>query len=151
VLAGSTSLSRRLAGVLHAGIDTMAPYHDFAATFIKVAIDPRSPLSPFSDESAGSRDQSVALFTDVLRGSRSDMDDRVREELPGLLWLAYLGLALFWVHDSSPDQARTHRLIDAAVPLLVRMLKLTRIPVLRSPVTDLLALIRGLRDGDPRA
>jgi AcrR family transcriptional regulator len=151
VLAGSTSLSRRLAGVLHAGIDTMAPYHDFAATFIRVAIYPRSPLSPFSDESTGSRDQSVALFTDVLRGSRSDMDDRVREELPGLLWLAYLGLALFWVHDPSPGQARTHRLIDAAVPLLVRLLKLTRIPVLRSQVTDLLALIRGLRDGDPLA
>ena len=151
LLASSTSLSRRLAGVLHAGIDTMAPYHDFAATFIKVAIDPRSPLSPFSDESTGGRDQSVALFTDVLRGSRSDMDDRVREELPGLLWLAYLGLALFWVHDSSPGQARTHWLIDAAVPLLVRSLKLTRIPLLRSPVTDLLALIGGLRDGGLRA
>lgn len=146
LLARSSSLTRRLAGVLHAGIDTMAPYHDFAASFIKVAIDPRSPLSPFSDESTATRDQSVALFAEVLRGSKSEMDDRVRAELPELLWLAYMGLALFWVHDSSPDQARTHGLIDAAVPLLVQLLKLTRIPLARKPVTDLLGLIRGLRE-----
>src|SRR5262245_51362071 len=55
VLSASTSLARRLAGVLHAGFDTMAPYHDFAASFIKVTIDPGSPLSPFSEESAESR------------------------------------------------------------------------------------------------
>ena len=61
------------------------------------------------------------------------MDDRLREDLPELLWLAYLGLVLFWVYDSSPGQARTRQLIDAAVPLLVRTLKLTRIPVLRRP------------------
>jgi AcrR family transcriptional regulator len=145
LLGGTTSLARRLAGVLHAGIDTMTPYHDFAATFIKVAIDPTSPLSPFSPESVGSRAQSVALFRDVLEGSTTGMDDRLREELPELLWLAYLGLVLFWVYDSSPEQTRTRQLIDAAVPLLVRTLKLTRVPLLRPRTTELLAIVRGLR------
>jgi AcrR family transcriptional regulator len=145
VLAASTSLARRLAGVLHAGFDTMAPYHDFASSFIKVTIDPESPLSPFSDESADSRAQSIALFRDVLHGSATGMDERLREDLPELLWLAYLGLTLFWVYDSSLDQRRTHQLIDAAVPLLVRLLRLTRVPVLRGPTMDLLALVRLVR------
>jgi AcrR family transcriptional regulator len=145
LLAGTTSLARRLAGVLHAGIDTMTPYHDFAGTFIKVAIDPTSPLSPFSAESVGSRAQSVALFRDVIEGSTTAMDDRLREDLPELLWLAYLGLVLFWVYDSSAGQTRTRQLIDAAVPLLVRTLKLTRIPVLRPRTTELLAIVRSLR------
>jgi AcrR family transcriptional regulator len=111
VLSASTSLARRLAGVLHAGFDTMAPYHDFAASFIKVTIDPGSPLSPFSGESADSRAQSIALFRDVLHGSSTGMDERLREDLPELLWLAYLGLTLFWVYDTSHDQRRTHQLI----------------------------------------
>jgi hypothetical protein len=54
-------LTRRLAGVLHAGIDVTTPYHEFAGSFIKVAIEPGSPLSPFSAESAPSRALSVGL------------------------------------------------------------------------------------------
>jgi len=145
VLASSTSLARRLAGALHAGIDVMTPYHDFAATFIKVAIDPGSPLSPFSVESAQSRSDSVALFRDVVHGSRGGLDDGLRDELPELMWLAYLGLVLFWVYDASPGQARTRHLIDAAVPLLVRLLRLSRIAVLRRPMDELLGLIRSVR------
>ena len=40
---------------------------------------------------------SVELFREVVGGSATGMDDRLREELPELLWLAYLGLVLFWV------------------------------------------------------
>jgi hypothetical protein len=49
------------------------------------------------------------------------------------------------VYDSSPGQARTRILIDTAVALLVRLLKLTRVPLLRSPTTDILALLRSIR------
>jgi AcrR family transcriptional regulator len=79
VLAGSTSLHRRLAGVLHAGFDAMTPYHGFAGSFIKVAIEPGAPVSPFSTESADSRELSVALFRDVVDGATTGMDDRLRE------------------------------------------------------------------------
>jgi AcrR family transcriptional regulator len=145
VLSSSTSLARRLAAALHVGFDTMAPYHGFAASFIKVAIDPDSPLSPFSAESAPSREAAVRLFADIVDGSTTTMDDRLRGELPELLWLAYLGLTLFWIYDRSPDQTRTRALIDGVVPLLVRMLKLTRVPLLRAPTTHLLGLLRSLR------
>jgi AcrR family transcriptional regulator len=144
-LTGSTALTKRLAGVLHAGIDTLAPYHAFASSFIKVAIQPGSPLSPFSEESTATREMSLSLFRDVLRGSTTGMDDQLRVELPELLWLAYLALVLFWVHDSSAGQVRTRALIDAAVPLLVKLLRLTRLPVLRGPTAEVLALVRTVR------
>jgi AcrR family transcriptional regulator len=145
VLASTTSLTRRLAGVLHAGIDTLTPYHAFASSFIKVAIQPGSPLSPFSPESGPTRAVSIDLFREVLDGSGVGVDDRLRAELPELLWLAYLGLMLFWVHDASPRQARTRQLIDTAAPLLVKLLRLTRLPVLRSATADVLALVRAVR------
>src|SRR5262245_686563 len=145
VLAGTTSLTRRLSGVMHAGIDAMSPYHAFASSFIKVAIQPGSPLSPFSPESAPTRAVSIALFKEVLDGSGVGVDERLRAELPELLWLAYLGLVLYWVHDSSPGQARTRQLIDVAAPLFVKLLRLTRLPVPRTATADVLALVRVVR------
>lgn len=66
-------------------------------------------------------------------------------ELPHLLWLAYLGVTLFWVYDSSPGQARTRALIDSSVSLIVRLLRLARLPAVRSVVADLVGVVRGVR------
>jgi Tetracyclin repressor-like, C-terminal domain len=133
-------LGARLSGVLHAGVDTMTPYHGFAASFIKVAIEPGSPLSPFSAESKPARDDAIGLFADALGGAGTGVDPRLRAELPRLLWLGYLGVTLFWVHDGSPGQARTRALIDHATPLVPRLLRLARLPVARSTVRHLLDL-----------
>ena len=56
------------------------------------------------------------------------MDDELREELPELLWLLWMGVVLFWVHDSSPGCARTYRLIDRVVPLVDRLVGLSHLP-----------------------
>jgi AcrR family transcriptional regulator len=141
----ASGLTDRLAGVLHAGIDVMSPYHGFAGSFIKVAIEPGAAVSPFSAESGPARDASVALFEEVVRGADLRLDGRLRAALPELLWLGYLGVTLFWVHDSSPGQTRTRTLIDRAVPLLGRLLRMSRLPVLRSATGELLDLIEGLR------
>ncbi len=42
------------------------------------------------------------------QGSDVKVPKALRRELPELLWLMQMGLVLFWVHDSSPDQRRTH-------------------------------------------
>jgi AcrR family transcriptional regulator len=145
VLAGSTDFATRFAGVLHAGIRVNTPHHAFATSFFKVAADPDSPLSPFSTESEGAREASVALFRDVLDGSTIRVDPDLRAQLPELMWLAYMGVILYWVHDRSPDQHKTHLLIDRATPLVARLIGMSRWSMLR-PLTreglDLLAHLR---------
>lgn len=145
VLAGGTDFAERLRGVLHAGIDTMAPYHAFAATFFKTAAEPTSPLSPFSAESSPSRERMIALFAEVLSGSAAKVDPELRRDLPELLWLAYMGVILYWVHDRSPGQRKTRLLIDRWVPLADRLIGLSRLRVLRPVMRELLDLIRLLR------
>jgi AcrR family transcriptional regulator len=145
VLRTEQDFAGRLRGVLHAGIDVNAPYHSFAATFFKTAAEPTSPLSPFSAESSEARQASIALFREVLDGSTAKVDPEPRADLPELLWLAYMGVILYWVHDRSPDQTKTRTLVNGAVPLIDRLVGLSRMRVVRPVTREVMALIRTLR------
>jgi len=145
ILAAEKAFVPRLAGVLRAWLDVAAPYHEFAGTFFKTAADPRSPLSPFSDESRPARDASIDVFRRVIDGSDLKLPGDLKSELPELLWLLQMGVVLFWVHDQTDDVRRTRVLVDRAVPLVDRLLRLTRIPGVRGVTNDVVALIRSIR------
>jgi AcrR family transcriptional regulator len=144
-LAGQSDLGIRLRDTLRALIDVLAPYHEFAATFYKHAAEPSSPLSPFSKESSPARAASISLYREVVNGSSARMNREVRERLPELLWLQEMGVILYWVHDTSPGCARTYHLIDVTAPVTARLIAATRIPMLRSTVSDITGLIDDLR------
>lgn len=61
------------------------------------------------------------------------------------LVLGHLLLALFWVYDTSPGQRRTRRLLDRGLGLLRTTLPLTRMPLARRPVRELLDLVAEVR------
>ncbi|WP_433537345.1 TetR family transcriptional regulator [Micromonospora sp. CA-249363] len=145
VLDREEAFGARLAGVLHAGVDVLTPSHEFAATFFKTAAEPTSPLSPFSAESSGPRLAAIDLFAEALTGSTAKVDAELRPQLPELLWLAYMGVILYWVHDRSPGQVKTRQLIDGAVPLIDRLVALSRLRVLRPVTRQVVDLIRTLR------
>jgi AcrR family transcriptional regulator len=145
VLDRERDFTARLRGTLRALVDVQAPYHAFAATFYKHAAEPASPLSPFSRQSSPTREASVGLYREVLEGSDARLGGDLRERLPELLWLASMGVILYWVHDTSPGCARTYRLIDGTVPVIGRLVAAARIPVLRATLRDVTALIDDLR------
>jgi AcrR family transcriptional regulator len=145
VLAAESGFADRLAGVMLAWVDVAEPHHAFAGQFFKNAADPASPLSPFSEDSATARDASIAIFRDVLDGSDAKVGAGLRAELPGLLWMLHMGVVLFWVYDASPGQARTRMLVRRAVPVVDRLVRLSRLPVVRGVVDDVVALVHDLR------
>jgi len=65
----------------------------------------------------------------------------LRSRLPELLWLYSMGIVLYWVHDASPGCEKTYRLIDVTAPLAERLVRLARLPVLRSMTRRLLAVL----------
>ena len=127
-LAGGGSLTDRLRAVEHAFLDVIADYHGFGSAFVSIAISPDSPSSPLSESSAPAREQSQAIYREVVAGAVPKVPEKVRDLLPELLWLCHLGITLFWVTDRSPDQERTRRLVDATVPLVAPMLRVARLP-----------------------
>lgn len=145
LLARERGFRERLEGVVLAKVETAEPYHGFAALLFKTAADPRSPLNPFSAESAPVRDEAVALMREVLEGSDAKVPADLREDLPDLLWLYLMGVVLFWLHDESPGRRRTRRLTEHTAGLVATLLKLSSLPLmgpLRRKVRDLLASLR---------
>lgn len=145
VLERESDFAARLRGVLTSWVAVAAPYHEFAGTFFKNAAEPTSPLSPFSPESAEARDASIAIFASAVDGSDLKVAASLKPRLPELLWLLQMGVVLFWVHDRSPGQQRTLTLVDGVVPLVDKLARLSRVPVVRGVVNDLVGLLDSLR------
>ena len=144
ILAREQDFGVRLHGVLTAWLDIAQPYHRFGAQFFRNAADPASPLSPFSPESAPARDAAIGLLDEVIEGSTAKMDPRLRPELPELLWLYQMGVVLYWVHDRSPDCARTRALLDRTVPLIDKAVGLSRMRVFRPLIQDAVHVVKDL-------
>ncbi|ULR52974.1 TetR family transcriptional regulator [Streptomyces deccanensis] len=155
VLEREKDLDARIAGVLKAWLDVAEPYHEFAAQFFKNAADPQSPLSPFSPESQGPREESIAIHREVLAGSKAKVPDELRDILPELMWLSLMGLVLYWVFDRSEGRARSYRLAERGARLTTRGVSLARFRALRPLVREVHELftdfLPGMTKGAPEA
>jgi hypothetical protein len=145
VLDKERTLRKRLLGVLHAQLDIIEPYHDFAGVLFRTAADPSSPLSPFSPESLPVRQASTRLMAELVDGSTAKVDAQLRNELPHLLWLYHMGVILFWVHDQTPGAKRTRELVDRTVPVIDRLIKLARVPGLGLVAHQIVRIAHDLR------
>jgi AcrR family transcriptional regulator len=131
VLATERDLKARLLGVLRTKVETIEPYHQFAGKLFKTAADPQSPLNPFSEESQAVRQESIAVFAEVVTGSNTRVPKDLMADLPYMLWLCHMGIILFWIHDSSPRRERTYRLLGLAVDIMVKLIGVGSNPLMR--------------------
>jgi AcrR family transcriptional regulator len=142
---GETNFKARLLTLMRLKISTLEPYHDFAGVLFKTAANPLSPLNPFAADSDPVREESIAVFKDLVENSKARIPKDLKAELPYLLWLYHMGIILFWIHDSSPKQRRTYRLIDLTADILDRLISLASNPLLRPLRKRALQLIVELR------
>ena len=149
VLDTETDLAMRIVGVTDAWLQTMDPYRQFAGKFFKNAAEPSSPLSPFSPESSPARAAAIELWREVLEGADARIPKKLRADLPELLWLYFMGVVLFWVYDPTPDASATRNVAARTAPLVVRVMSLTRLPVMRGMIDDVVALISEIRQVFP--
>ena len=107
-------------------------------------IDPQHPLSPFSAETRAIRERDVSFISRALEDPKLRIPPDLKAHLPKLLWLYQMGLMLFWVYDPSPGQSRTRLLFEKTLSIVVRLIKVSSLPLLR-PVrkilTDLMDIV----------
>ena len=141
---GLTTLDDRVRAVLHAWLDEASPLHDFLGSYVGLAANPRSPLSPFSARSAPAREAALAMWTEVVEGASVRTSKGLRVELPRLLWLGHLGIVLFWVSDTTPGHQRTRELVDKSAPIIGRLVRLTALPGVARAADDLARLVHSV-------
>jgi len=144
-LATATDIAKRLEIALLAGLDATGPYHDSAPGFLSAAISPTSAVSPFGPDAEVSRAMAIRVFQEVVDGSTNTIPGDLKRQLPELLWLAYMGLTLYWVYDNSAGQKRTRDLAKRGAKFFGTVLPLTRLPFVRGPLAELLDMIREAR------
>lgn len=142
LLAREKDLAARLRGTVRAVVVTCEPFHAVAGSIFSTVANPASPLNPFGGPARPLRDEVVALYADVVRGSDARIAPDIAEMLPLTLWLYQMAILYFWIFDSSPGRLRTLEVIDETSELIVRLLSLANLPLLRGSRKRVLALIQ---------
>ena len=140
-----TDFKSRLLWVMRKKIETIEPYHRFAALLFRSAADPNSPLNPFSPESQPVRREATEVFARVVEGARAIPKD-LRGELPHLLWLYHMGVVLYWIHDKSEGRWRTWQMMERSVDLIAKLVAIASYSILAPARRATLAMLRKLRE-----
>lgn len=142
-LSGTKGVEARLHAVINTKFDYFAQNRKLLGA-LSSHIDPHHPLSPFSEQTRDIRERDIAFLSQALNEPKLRVPADLAPHLPNLLWLYQMGLMLFWVYDPSPQQRRTHLLFEKTLAIVVRLIKLSGMPLMRPVrkiVTDLLAII----------
>lgn len=141
MLAREKDLTSRLRGTVRAVVVTCEPFHAVAGSIFSTVANPSSPLNPFGGAAKPLRDEVVALYADVVKGSDARVPADIAEMLPLTLWLYQMAILYFWIFDRSPGRLRTLEVIDETAELIVRLLSLANLPLLRGSRRRILGLM----------
>ena len=147
LLAREKDLGSRLRGTVRAVVITCEPFHAVAGSIFSTVANPSSPLNPFGGAARPLREEVVALYAEVVKGSDARIPADIAEMLPLTLWLYQMAILYFWIFDRSPGRLRTLEVIDETTELIVRLLGLANLPVLRGSRKRILGLVRSVAGG----
>jgi AcrR family transcriptional regulator len=134
------SLRERLGVAFHAKLDILANDQKLLGTIFRYTGEPDHPLSCFGSSTQATRQNSIALFADVL--AVESLPDDLREFLPIAFWGLHMAMLLFFIYDRSPEQQRTRKFVDGVLDLVVSLLAITKSPLLKPFRGKLFSLLR---------
>lgn len=136
-VATTGSLRDQLGALLHGKLRSLRDERPLLGTIVQRLVDPGDPLSAFSAETRAVRERAIELFERPLRATGLPTDT-VRL-VAHALWLFQLAVLLVFLHDASPNERRTHGLVDDALDLIVPLLPLCATPMGRGACERIIA------------
>ena len=146
IAAEERNVKTRIDRIIRFKLEQLAPYRSFLNVLGKTAISPDNPLSPFSGETKQIRDRAIGLFQLACDGGDLKVSKQLSTLLPKILWFYHMGIIFFWLHDESPKQTRTDRLLKETLGILLRLLQLSALPLLKplnQKVVNIISIIEG--------
>jgi AcrR family transcriptional regulator len=137
--AGVTDVRARLGAVLHTKIDLVKGDRALLGALFRFVGSPEHPLSPLGPATEEQRIQSMATIDEALGDAVPPGETRALTVRS--VWALQMGVLLFFVYDTSPELARTRRLIDRALDAAAQVMVFASLPVsapLLAPIVNLL-------------
>jgi AcrR family transcriptional regulator len=117
-------LEEKLFALVQSQLDFLAPHERFIGSAFVQALKPGSRLGVFSPSAQELQFRYLAFVQELV-------DEAVRRgELPAagwwtphVFWIYYLGVLLYWLHDTSPGKQQTLAFLDRSLKIGVAVLR----------------------------
>jgi len=133
-------LLERLRVVIHTKLEIVSEDQKILGALFRYTGEPNHPLSVFGKETKANREQSLEIFRLALAGET--IPEEFESVLPLALWVLHLGALLYFIYDESPNQERTHKLVDSVLAQLVRLFSVMNLPIFSPFRGSLVTLLR---------
>jgi AcrR family transcriptional regulator len=114
-------LEEKLFTLVHSQLEFLAPYERFIGAAFIQALKPASPLGVFSHRAQELRHRYVGFVQELFEESLPKHP--LSWVVPEAFWIYYLGVLLYWLHDSSPGKQNTLAFLDRSLSIGVSVLK----------------------------
>src|SRR6266852_192376 len=114
-------IEERLFALVHSQLEFLAPYEKFIGAAFIHALKPASPLGTFSHRAQELRHRYVGFVQELFEESLPKHP--LTWVAPEAFWIYYLGVLLYWLHDSSPGKQHTLAFLDRSLSIGVSVLK----------------------------
>ena len=138
--SGRLDLKGRLRLAMNSKLDILQQDRKLLGVVFRYTGEPEHPLSCLGPATEQTRRESIEVFSRAIGDERLPAD--LRQLLPVALWALQMGALIMFIYDDSAEQWRTRRLVDGAIELTVRLLSLTKNPILKPVRTKVLELLR---------
>ena len=116
-------LEEKLFALIEAQIDFLEPYKNFIGAAFVQALKPTSKLA-FSLQAMGLRNRYLAFVQELIDESLPRKSTNAMSWIaPQAFWIYYVGVLLYWLHDSSPHHQSTLAFLDRSLQIGVSVLR----------------------------
>lgn len=117
-------LDEKLFALVEAQLEFLAPHERFIGAAFVQALKPGSKLGVFSPAAQALQFRYLAFVQEIV-------EEAVRRRevtptawwTPQVFWIYYLGVLLYWLHDTSEDKQQTLAFLDRSLKIGVSMLR----------------------------
>ena len=117
-------LEEKLFALVQTQLEFLAPHERFIGAAFVQALKPGSRLGLFSPSAQALQFRYLAFVQDLV-------DDAIRRGemtaagwwTPHVFWIYYLGVLLYWLHDTSPGKQQTLAFLDRSLKIGIAVLR----------------------------
>src|SRR5260370_21026912 len=131
-------------------LELMMPHREALGALFGTALNPRSQVGVFSENTLDIRRQSRSIYLRIIQGAKDAEKESQCKDLATVLYGAHLGMVLFWLIDQSNKSWRTRLFLAFLRDMLKLIQPLLWLPPLSQALARLAAILGPLLGDDRR-